>query len=144
MNELFWIYILIVLEHFIFLQHYNSDYCYDLCGVSVDNNTGQSKLMHMQSMSYKLLIILSSCTDQLLMKVSNFFGVCLGIALSEEILIWPPVYNCVLFMRPFLCVSNAAAAEIPSGPWLGLLALHCSRIFMLMGRMQYFLLQKVM
>ena len=47
-------------------------------------------------------------------------------------------------MRPFLCISNAAAAEIPSRPWLVLLALHCSRIFVLTGRMQYFLLQKAM
>lgn len=69
---------------------------------------------------------------------------CLGIALSDEISIWPPVYNCTLFTRPSLCVSNAVAAEIPGGPWLILLGLYCSGNFMCTGRMQCFFLQKTM
>lgn len=69
---------------------------------------------------------------------------CLGIALSDEILIWPFVYHCTLFTRPSLCVSNAVAAEIPGGPCLVLLGLHCSGNFMCTGRMQCFVLQKTM
>lgn len=33
---------------------------------------------------------------------------CLEIALSEEISMWPPVYNFALLTRPFLCIPNAA------------------------------------
>jgi hypothetical protein len=34
-----------------------------------------------------------------------------GIALSEESMKWPPVYNHKSFMRQFLCASNAAAVK---------------------------------